>query len=123
MAKKRRGLEVVEVKMTTNNLMPAKAGTCVQCAGNHPSDLPHQRDSLFYQMRFQLAHGRAPTWADAAAHVDPKVREMWRSLLLEIAPDAPWDVPAGAEPIAEPWALSDGVGGSLAAAGGGASHV
>lgn len=52
-------------------------GTCPECAVEHDPRMPHYRDSLTYQYKFYDQHGRWPTWADAMAHCDPKVKEAW----------------------------------------------
>jgi len=43
-------------------LMPAAPGTCPECAVDHPPELPHNQQSLFYQYKFYNDHGRWPTW-------------------------------------------------------------
>lgn len=47
-------------------LLPAKPGTCPQCAAFHPPDFPHNQTSLHWQYWFYNEHGRWPTWTDAA---------------------------------------------------------
>lgn len=59
-------------------LLPPKPGTCPECAVNHDPGAPHNRDSLYYQMRFQQQHGRFPTWGDAMAHCEEYVQDIWR---------------------------------------------
>jgi len=60
------GPEVVEAAPMM--LLPPAPGLCRFCAVDHASYAPHNRDSLFYQMRFHQAHGRWPRWSDAVAH-------------------------------------------------------
>lgn len=67
----------VEEKPSGMMLMPAAPGTCEHCAVAHPPDQPHNKDSLFYQMRFHGEHGRWPVWADAVAHCAEPVRAAW----------------------------------------------
>lgn len=62
-------------------LLPAAPGKCPECAADHPPELPHNRDSLFYQMRFHAEHKRWPVWADALAHCDEVMRAAWESEL------------------------------------------
>ena len=62
-------------------LLPAKPGTCSECAVDHPAHYPHNRDSLYYQYRFYDQHGRWPTWADAMAHCDEQMKAFWREQL------------------------------------------
>ena len=59
-------------------LLPPRPGTCPACAVNHDPAAPHDRDSLYYQMRFYQEHGRFPTWGDAMAHCEEYVRDIWR---------------------------------------------
>lgn len=58
--------------------MPAKEGTCSDCAVAHDPDMPHNQQSLHWQYRFYGAFGRWPTWADALAHCTPTMRAQWR---------------------------------------------
>jgi hypothetical protein len=62
-------------------LMPAKEGTCEICATAHESDQPHNAQSLFYQMRFQLEHGRGADWRDAMSHCSDEIRALWTEQL------------------------------------------
>lgn len=67
---------VIEAKM-----MPAPEGTCALCAHPHDESQPHNAQSLFYQMRFQAEHGRAPDWRDAMQHCEPDVKRLWKEAL------------------------------------------
>lgn len=64
-------------------LSPPVPGVCPVCAVNHAPAMPHNRDSLYYQMCFWQKHGRFPTWADAMAHCDEHIRAVWTGLLAE----------------------------------------
>ena len=57
-------------------LPPAK-GTCPVCATAHHPQMPHNQQSLYYQMTFHGQHGRWPTWVDAAKHCPSEMREYW----------------------------------------------
>lgn len=82
------------------HLMPPAAGTCPVCATAHEPELPHNAQSLYYQMRFNGVHGRWPTWADAVSHCVPRMQETWKDLLEQ---KKAWsEPPEGVEPIAEP---------------------
>ncbi|WP_287194954.1 hypothetical protein [Syntrophothermus sp.] len=59
-------------------LMPAAPGTCPECAVDHPPELPHNQQSLFFQYKFFNEHGRWPTWEDAMAHCSEEMKEFWR---------------------------------------------
>ena len=48
-------------------LVPGK-GKCPICAAKHAAELPHNRNSLYYQIHFWQKRGRFPTAEDAAAH-------------------------------------------------------
>ena len=62
-------------------LLPPVPGTCPECAVKHVPDLPHNRDSLYYQYKFYSRQGRWPTWGDAMAHCTEKMKALWRSEL------------------------------------------
>lgn len=64
-------------------LLPAKEGTCPECAVAHDPKIPHNPDSLYYQMRFHGQHQRWPTWEDAMAHCSPDVKAATRKVLKE----------------------------------------
>lgn len=80
-------------------LMPPPNGTCPICAVKHSDDMPHNQQSLYYQYRFYGTHGRWPTWADAIAHCDFKMREFWEIALKD---KGHWSEPESGEPIADP---------------------
>ena len=94
-----------ESKQATMMLLPPAAGTCPVCATKHDPILPHNQQSLYYQMRFYGLHGRWPTWADALAHVtNERLREHWQTRITDLGH---WsEPPAGVDVIAEPVAES-----------------
>lgn len=63
-------------------LLPAKQGTCPECAALHSPEEPHNRDSLFYQMKFQQMYGNWPTWKDAMRHCASEIKEAWEKELI-----------------------------------------
>lgn len=73
---------VKEIGMDAVVIFPPKPGTCRECAVKHDPAYPHNRDSLYYQMRFQQKHRRFPTWADAMAHCSEAMKAAWREGLL-----------------------------------------
>jgi hypothetical protein len=84
---------------TSMKLLPVKKGLCRICAADHPATYPHNKDSLYYQMQFKGRFDRWPTWADAVAHCDEKMRETWTVLLKK---KGHWnEPPEGADPIAQ----------------------
>ena len=68
-------------------LMPAKPGTCPECATAHDPKRPHDRGSLYYRYHFYNEHGRWPTWEDAMAHCTDEVRRAWTEALKEYGID------------------------------------
>lgn len=69
------------------NMLPPPPDCCQLCAQKHEPHLPHNAQSLFYQMRFQAEHGRSATWVDAMSHCAESVRKMWREALAEYGID------------------------------------
>lgn len=81
-------------------LLPPPDGHCRICAVKHTPDMPHNAQSLFYQMRFRLRYERDGTWADAVAHCDDKMKAHWKHALTA---KGRWTQPGeGVEVIAEP---------------------
>lgn len=81
-------------------LLPAGKGKCQICAVQHAPSLPHNAQSLYYQVRFSIEHKRAATWADAIAHCAPKMQRGWKEGLIQ---RGAWtEPPAGVAPISEP---------------------
>lgn len=76
---------------TSWQLLPPSPEYCQVCAVKHPPEQPHDRQSLFYQTKFNLEHGRAPTWADAMSHCAEPVKEAWQR---ELKDSGHWDEPA-----------------------------
>ena len=63
-------------------LLPAKPGTCPECATTHETWEPHNLD-LFYQYHFWGEHGRFPTWKDAMAHCSDVIKASTTEVLKE----------------------------------------
>lgn len=59
-------------------------GLCPTCAVDHPTEDPHNAQSVFYQYRFRANRGRWPTWKDAIAHCTREVREEWERILRQV---------------------------------------
>lgn len=49
-------------------------GCCQECAVQHEPQMPHNKDSMYYQYHFYDEHGRFPTWEDAMAHCPVEIR-------------------------------------------------
>lgn len=64
-------------------LLPPKEGVCQECAVDHPPDLPHDQESLYYQYHFLAEYGRWPTWDDAMAHCSDEMKATWREELAK----------------------------------------
>ena len=62
-------------------ILPPKKGTCQECATEHDPAWPHNRDSLYYQMRFYQRNKRFPTWVDAMAHCCETMKIAWKKEL------------------------------------------
>jgi len=66
------------------HLLPPKPDKCQVCAVKHEEYMPHDRDSLYYQIFFKREFGRDPTWDDAMAHCTPEMRSMWIEELTKL---------------------------------------
>lgn len=64
-------------------MLPPKPGLCAWCATAHAAEMPHNNQSLYYQMKFHAIYGRWPTWTDAMAHCSPAMQATWRKGLVE----------------------------------------
>lgn len=86
--------EVKGEKVNAMTMLPPPGNVCQECAVDHPWNEPHNQESLYYQYHFHGRHGRWPTWSDAMAHCDPKMKEVWREELVRLLRDRGLDVPA-----------------------------
>lgn len=66
------------------NLLPPKEDCCQECATKHAATEPHNRGTLYYQMKFQMEHERSPTWEDAMEHCPEVVKVAWREHLESV---------------------------------------
>ena len=90
--------EVQDTRAMTWGIMLASIGLCPICGADHETELPHNAQSLYYQMAFKGSQGRWPTWADALAHCSEEMRGVWKTALSE---KGVWSEPSeGLEPIA-----------------------
>lgn len=80
-------------------LLPPGPGKCRFCAVDHESNAPHNAQSMYYQMRFKMEHGRDGTWADAIAHLGVEAQLLVRNMLEQ--KNAWTQPPDGVEPISE----------------------
>lgn len=93
----------VETGETEENVLSAEllppADGCPICGAKHHPKLPHNRDSLYYQLAFEANLGRGPTWADAMAHCSESMKQQWRQMLIE---RSAWTAPSnGEEPVVD----------------------
>lgn len=56
---------------------------CQTCAADHAPNIPHNAQSLYYQTKFNMDHGRGATWIDAMAHCSEDVRDRWTKELAQ----------------------------------------
>jgi hypothetical protein len=66
-----------KMKIGTFKLLPAAPDVCPECAVKHEPQEPHNKDSLFYQVKFFMEHNRYPTWADALSHCADGLKDAW----------------------------------------------
>jgi len=81
MSKKKEPTVIKVVTMNEMTLLPPRKDLCQECSVKHDPTLPHNKDSLYYQFKFNKEHDRAPTWDDAMAHCTEEVKETWRVAL------------------------------------------
>ncbi len=77
----KREVQVIECKSMT--LLPPHPDVCQECATDHHPSMPHNQQSLYYQMKFHMEHGRCPTWKDAMAHCSDEMKALWIQGLRE----------------------------------------
>ena len=70
-------MSALEVVKGEFQLLPPASHLCQECAVDHLPSQPHNPQSLFYQVKFNMQHARVPTWRDAMAHCSDDVKEKW----------------------------------------------
>jgi len=70
--------------MAMEGILLPKPDVCQECATKHKPSEPHNQESLFYQMKFRLTHGRNPTWEDAMKHCNEETKKLWREELVKV---------------------------------------
>lgn len=78
---------LVEEKPSGMMMLPAKDGTCEECASVHEPEQAHNAQSLFYQYFFYNKHRRWPNWKDAIAHCSEDVKAIWIKELGKLGVD------------------------------------
>lgn len=92
------GSRVEKTEPMAWNLMPPAPHLCQVCAVDHDPLIPHNAQSMYYQVAFANAHGRTVTWADAQCHCSPELQAKWKKQLVALKA---WsEPPEGVEPIA-----------------------
>lgn len=66
----------------TMSLLPPTPDRCQTCGSKHEEHEPHNAQSLYYQVAFQMENGRPATWLDAMAHCSEPMRDAWRRALI-----------------------------------------
>jgi len=67
----------------TMMLLPPRADLCQICGSDHDPAMPHNAQSMYYQVAFQMQHGRGPTWVDAMEHCTEAMRAAWTKALTD----------------------------------------
>jgi len=80
---KRGSRTVEEIPISSFMILPPRKDVCQECATDHDVKLPHNQQSLYYQTKFKMEHGRGATWADAMAHCTDEMKERWSEALRE----------------------------------------
>jgi len=62
-------------------ILPPESGCCQVCGTKHDPADPHNKTSLYYQMKFHQEYGRWPTWEDAMRHCTEETKTQWREQL------------------------------------------
>ena len=63
--------------------LPPGRKKCPYCADRHTDKEPHNRNSLYFQMKFFRKRGRLPTWSDALEHCSEITRAHWIAELIK----------------------------------------
>lgn len=77
-------MDVKEIPLSELVLLPLPADVCQECARDHHPALPHDNQSLYYQIKFHMAHGRGATWVDAMAHCTDEMKARWTRELKKL---------------------------------------
>ncbi len=71
---------------------------CALCAAEHGRAEPHRYDT-YYIVRFEMTHGRLPTWLDSCAHLS----QQYIDIMKKIVTDSGSKWTETDEPISEPY--------------------
>lgn len=78
---------IVPIEKGNMILLPPAPHKCQTCGVEHEPEIPHNAQSLYYQTKFQMEHGRAPDWRDAMAHCTDEMKALWTQHLTEAGVD------------------------------------
>lgn len=70
-------MKFTEIPASQMKLLPPSPDKCQECAVAHNAEDPHNPQSMYYQVKFQIQHGRGATWNDALAHCTPERQGLW----------------------------------------------
>lgn len=73
----------VEIKEAALTLLPPHPSKCQECAVDHKPNEPHNPQSMYYQFKFNMQHGRKATWMDAMAHCSDEIKKIVLEILAE----------------------------------------
>jgi len=79
-----KSVDIEEVQASAMMLLPPRPDVCQECARGHLPEMPHDKQSLYYQTKFNIEHGRGATWADAMAHCSNDVKAAWTKELQKL---------------------------------------
>ena len=65
-------------------VLPPSPELCQVCGFNHSEELPHNPESIYYQITFNMEHGRLPTWDDAMLHCTDELKIKWAEMLKSV---------------------------------------
>ncbi len=81
--------KVVEIKSGPHSMMllPPLPHKCQTCATLHEPHLPHNAQSLYYQMKYKMETGKEPNWKTAMSHCSTEMKKIWLAHLKDIGVD------------------------------------
>ena len=68
-------------------LLPPAPDKCQTCASSHEPHMPHNAQSIFYQVKFQMENNRGANWLDAMEHCDETMKAIWIAELIAAGVD------------------------------------
>lgn len=65
-------------------LLPPAKDVCQECAVKHEPENPHDKTSMYYQLKFHADHGFWPGWKEAMSHCSDEVKAAWTKELKKL---------------------------------------